>query len=241
MRTIGLVGGMSWYSTLEYYREINSAIQDRVGPHSSAQITLQSLDFAEIRRCQLADDWARATDLIAQAARHCESSGAQTVLICTNLMHKVADPVQARIGVPLLHIADALAKAALAQGWQRVGLLATRWVMEEDFYVGRLREHGLDVLVPSAADRLDVDRVIFDELTQGRVLEASRRTYLRIVAELSEQGAQAVLLGCTEIELLLRAGDSELPLLDSMTTHAQAAVAVALGDADAADYAPRVD
>jgi len=230
MRTIGLIGGMSWYSTLEYYRAINTGVQERLGGHASARIALQSLDFAEIRECQVRGDWDRAAALLSEAARRCELGGADVVLICTNLMHRVAEPVQRSIDVPLLHIADAIAERAARHGWTTLGLLGTRWVMEEDFYTGRLREHGLDVVIPSPADRGEIDRVIFDELTQGVVVPESRETYRRVVADLAERGAQAVALGCTEIELLLREGDTELPLLDSMRVHAEAAVTLALRD-----------
>jgi aspartate racemase len=230
MQTIGLIGGMSWYSTLEYYRVINELVQERRGGHASAKITLQSLDFAEIRECQTAGDWERAAELLAEAGRRCEASGADVVLICTNLMHRVADDVQAALGVPLLHIADAIADRARERGWSRLGVLGTRWVMEEDFYVGRLARAGMTVHVPPAADRAEVDRVIFDELTRGRVLQPSRATYVRVMEQLRDAGAEAVVLACTEIELLVRPEDAPLPVLDSMRTHAEAAVAIALGE-----------
>ncbi len=230
MKTIGLVGGMSWHSTVEYYRVINELVAERMGGHTSARVTLQSLDFAEVRACQVEGDWATAARLLADAARSCERSGADVVLICTNLMHRVADDVQAAIDVPLLHIADAIADRARDEGWSRLGVLGARWVMEEDFYVGRLARHGLDVDVPGPADRTEVDRVIFDELTRGIVREESRASYAGILARLADQGAEAVVLGCTEIELLVRPEDAPLPVLESMRTHAEAAVAVALGD-----------
>jgi aspartate racemase len=230
MKTIGLIGGMSWHSTVEYYRVINELVAERRGGHASARVVLQSLDFAEVRECQVEGDWARAGRLLARAAQDCERSGADVVLICTNLMHRVADDVQAAIDVPLLHIADAIADRARAEGWSRLGVLGTRWVMEEDFYVGRLARHGLDVEVPGPADRAEADRVIFDELTRGIVRDESRATYAAILARLADQGADAVVLGCTEIELMVRPEDAPLPVLDSMRTHAEAAVAVAMGD-----------
>jgi len=230
METIGLVGGMSWHSTVEYYRLVNELVAERRGGHASAKVTLQSLDFAEIRECQLHDDWERAARLIAQAARRCEQAGADRVLLCTNLMHRVADEVQAAIDVPLLHIADAIAEAARDRGWSRLGILGARWVMEEEFYVGRLAGHGLEAVVPDAADRDEVDRVIFDELTVGVVREESRAAYAAIVQRLRDRGADAVVLACTEIELLLRPEDSPLPLLPSMRTHVEAAVSAALRD-----------
>lgn len=228
MRTIGLIGGMSWYSTAEYYRVINTVVQDSLGGHSSAPLVMVSLDFAEVRACQLAGDWHRAGALLADAARRCEDAGAETVLICTNLMHKVADPVQDAIGVPLLHIGDAIAERARAAGWTSLGLLGTRWVMEEDFYLSRLRRAGLSVLVPDTADRAEVDRIIFDELTQGVVDPDSRETYQRIIGDLTSRGADAVVLGCTEITLLVSGEDFPVPLLDSMRVHAEAAAAVVL-------------
>ncbi len=230
MQTIGLIGGMSWHSTAEYYRVINELVAERRGGHASAKVALQSLDFAEVRQCQVDGDWDRAGRLLAEAAQRCERSGADLVLICTNLMHRVADDVQAAVDVPLLHIADAIADRAQEQGWSRLGVLGSRWVMEEDFYVGRLARHGLTVEVPDDADRAEADRVIFEELTRGVVREESRASYAAILARLGDAGAEAVVLGCTEIELLVRPEDAPLPVLASMRTHAEAAVAAALGD-----------
>lgn len=233
MRTIGLVGGMSWYSTVQYYTVINTLVQERLGGHASARIALQSLDFAQIRDCQVRSDWDGAAALLSDAAQRCEAGGADVVLICTNLMHRVAEPVARAIDVPLLHIADAIAERARHHGWRTLGLLGTRWVMEEDFYVGRLREHGLEVVVPDAGDRAEIDRVIFDELTQGVVEPSSRALFARVVEDLGQRGAEAVVLGCTEIELLLHPDDVAVPLLDSMRTHAEAAVTLALRDSAA--------
>ena len=230
MQTIGLIGGMSWHSTVEYYRLINELVAERRGGHASARLALQSLDFAEIRDCQVNDDWDRAGRLLAQAAQRCELAGADMVLLCTNLMHRVADDVQAAIDIPLLHIADALADRAHANGWSRLGVLGSSWVMEEDFYVGRLARQGLTIEVPDAADRAEADRVIFDELTRGIVRAKSRASYAAILGRLRDQGAEAVVLGCTEIELLVRPEDAPLPLLASMRTHAEAAVAAAFGE-----------
>jgi aspartate racemase len=230
MKTIGLIGGMSWHSTANYYRVINELVSERLGGHASAKVVLESLDFAEVRDCQVRGDWAAAGRLLAEAGQRCERSGADVVLICTNLMHRVADDVQAAIDVPLLHIADAIAQRAGESGWSRVGVLGARWVMEEDFYVGRLARSGLTVDVPDAAGRVEVDRIIFDELTLGRVEDRSRATYAGIIEQLRDAGSEAVVLACTEIELLVRPQDSPIPLLDSMRTHAEAAVAVALGD-----------
>jgi aspartate racemase len=228
MRTIGLIGGLSWYSTADYYRIINEQVQMRLGGHSSARIALQSLDFAEVREFHKTDDWVGAGQLLAEAGRRCQDAGADIVLICSNLMHKVADAVDATLDVPLLHIGDAIAARAHAHGWSRLGLLGTRWVMEETFYAGRLGEHGLDVMLPSEEDRALVNRVIFDELTQGRVEPDTRTECVRIIDKLGADSADAVVLGCTEIELLIRPEETHMPVLDSARTHAEAAAEFAL-------------
>ena len=219
-RTLGLIGGMSWHSTATYYRLLNEAVAAERGGHASARIVLQSLDFSEIRACQVAGDWARAAALLAEAGRRCVDGGADVVAICTNLMHKVAPEVEAAIDVPLLHIADAVAAEAERNGWSRLGILGTRWVMEEPFYADRLARHGKQAVVPDAADRELVDRVVFDELTQGKVTETSRAAYLDVVRRLAEQGAEAVVLACTEIGLLIGPDDSPLPIIDSAEVHA---------------------
>jgi aspartate racemase len=228
MQTIGLIGGLSWYSTVEYYRVLNETVQQRRGGHASASIALQSLDFAEVRAMQQTGDWSAAAKLLAGAGRRCQDAGADVVLICSNLMHRVADDVQAAIDVPLLHIADAIVQRARLHGWSQLGVLGARWVMEEDFYVGRLSAAGLVVHVPGAEDRTTVDRVIFDELTQGRFRSASRAAYTRILERLAGAGADAVVLGCTEIGQLVGPQDSPIPLLDSMRVHAEAAADIAL-------------
>ena len=230
MKTIGLIGGLSWYSTAQYYRVLNEEVQARLGGHASAPIALQSLDFSEVRALQQADDWPAAGRLLADAGRRCQDAGADVVLICSNLMHRVADDVEAALDVPLLRITDAIAARARDRGWSQLGVLGARWVMEEDFYVGRLARAGMQVHVPGPADRTLVDRVIFDELTQGRVEDTSRASYAAIIGRLAEAGSEAVVLGCTEIELLVRPEDSPIPVLDSMRTHAEAAVDLALGD-----------
>ena len=228
MQTIGLIGGLSWYSTIEYYRVINESVQRRRGGHASALVALQSLDFAEVRAMQQAGEWSAAATLLADAGRRCEDAGADFVLICSNLMHRVADQVQAAIDVPLLHIADAVVDRARAENWSQLGVLGARWVMEEDFYVGRLSAAGLGVHVPSPEDRATVDRVIFDELTQGRFRPRSRAAYTSVISRLAAAGAEAVVLGCTEIGQLIGPEDSPLPLLDSMRVHAEAAADLAL-------------
>lgn len=228
MQTIGLIGGMSWHSTVEYYRVINEYVARERGGHASAHIVLDSLDFEEVRACQVEGDWERAGRMLAEAGRRCQDAGADVVLICTNLMHRVADDVEEALDVPLLRITDAVADRAHHQGWSQVGVLGSSWVMAEEFYLGRLRAAGLTTHVPPADLRLEVDRVIFEELTQGRIEERSRRTYLEAIEGLQRAGAQAVVLACTEIELLVRPEDSPLPLLDSMRTHAEAAARLSL-------------
>lgn len=229
MTTIGLIGGMSWHSTISYYRAINERVARARGGHASAEIALQSLDFERVRELQVGGNWAGAGALLGDAARRCVAGGADLVAICTNLMHKVAPAVEAAIDVPLLHIADAVAGAAGQHGWDRVGVLGTRWVMEESFYADRLARHGIGVVVPDAQARAMIDRVIFGELTQGVMTDASRRDYLRAIDDLAAQGAQAVVLACTEIGLLVGPTDSPLPLIDSAQAHADALADVALG------------
>jgi aspartate racemase len=215
---------------VEYYRVLNETVQRRRGGHSSALVSLQSLDFAEVRAMQQAGAWSAAGRLLAAAGRRCQDSGADFVLICSNLMHRVADEVQAAIDIPLLHIGDAIVQRARAHGWSRLGVLGARWVMEEDFYVGRLSAAGLGVQVPNAEDRTTVDRVIFDELTQGRFRPRSRAAYTGVISRPADAGAEAVVLGCTEIGQLVGPGDTPLPLLDSMRVHAEAAADLALKD-----------
>jgi aspartate racemase len=228
MRKIGLVGGMSWHSTLEYYRVLNEQVATARGGHASALVTLESLDFAAVRECQTTGDWARASRLLVEAALRCQASGADAVVICTNLMHRVADDVEAALDVPLLHIADAIADRAVDRGWSQVGVLGTSWVAAEDFYAGRLGRGGLTVHVPRAEEQTEIDRVIFEELTLGRVEERSRATYAEVIARLRDAGAEAVVLACTEIGLLVRPEDSMLPLLDSLAVHAEAAATFAV-------------
>jgi aspartate racemase len=230
MRKIGLVGGMSWHSTLEYYRVLNEQVAAARGGHASARVALESLDFAEVRECQTTGDWARASRLLTEAALRCQASGAESVAICTNLMHRVADDVEAALDVPLLHIADAVAGRARDRGWSQVGVLGTSWVAAEDFYLGRLGRGGLTVHVPPAEEQTEVDRVIFEELTLGRIEESSRATYVEVIERLRDAGAQAVVLACTEIGLLVRPEDSVLPLLDSVVVHAEAAARFAVAE-----------
>ncbi len=228
-KIIGLIGGMSWESSAEYYRIINELVQDRLGGLRSAKCLMWSFDFGEIEALQHAGRWDDATAEMIAAARRLERGGADFVLICTNTMHRMAEEVEAAIGLPLLHIADPTAERIKAAGLTRVGLLGTAFTMEQDFYKGRLAErHGLEVLVPEEEDRRTVHRVIYDELVQGRIEPASRQAYRAVIARLAERGAQAVILGCTEIMLLVRPEDSAVPLYDTTAIHAEAAVEMAI-------------
>ncbi|GAA3700299.1 aspartate/glutamate racemase family protein [Sphingomonas cynarae] len=230
MKTIGIIGGMSWESSLEYYRIINRAVRDRLGGLHSARILMLSVDFADIAARQRAGDWPALTAQMIDAARALERGGANGVLIATNTMHLMADEVAGAIGVPLLHIGDAAARAVRAAGHGRVGLIGTAFTMEQPFYAERLARHGLDVIVPAADDRRAAHAIIYDELVQGRIEPASRAVYRAIIARLVARGATAIILGCTEIMLLVSDEDSAVPLFDTTTLHAQAAVAWALGD-----------
>lgn len=230
MKTIGLIGGMSWESSAQYYAIINRAVRDRLGAPHSALCLMHSLDFGEVERLQHAGEWHALGDMMADAARSLEAGGADMILVCTNTMHKLADRIEAASDLPLLYIAEPTAQAIKAQGLTRVGLLGTAFTMEQDFYRGRLeREHGLEVLVPDAVDRAEIHRVIYDELVAGQVVDGSRAAYRAIIARLVESGAQGIILGCTEIMLLVGEGDSAVPLFDTTTLHALAAVDAALG------------
>ncbi len=229
MKTIGMIGGMSWESSIEYYRIINEAVKERLGDLHSAKSVMVSVDFAEIEMLQREGKWGQATRAMVAAARSVEAGGADFLIICTNTMHKMAEEVQQGIGIPLLHIADATAEVINAQGLQRVGLLGTRFTMEEDFYRGRLLEKfHLGVLIPEVADREIVHRIIYNELVLGKIQPASKVEYLRIIAGLAKAGAEGIILGCTEIGLLISQTDSRLPLFDTTRIHAQAAVEYAL-------------
>jgi aspartate racemase len=229
MRVIGLLGGMSWESTAEYYRIINEEVRRRLGRQHSARILMYSVDFEEIERLQNAGEWTTAGDILAEEAARLERAGADLLLLCTNTMHKVAPAIEAAVRIPLVHIADATAERILAANSRRVGLLGTRFTMEEDFYRARLAErHGLEVVVPPAEDRAVVDRVIFAELCQGEILESSRDEYVRIIAALAGQGAEGVILGCTEIGLLIQPQHSPIPVYDTARIHAERGVELAL-------------
>ena len=225
MKTIGLLGGMSWESTILYYQLLNEGVRERLGGLHSAKILMHSVDFAEIETFQVHGKWQEAGQKLAEAAQGLERSGADMVLICTNLMHKVAPIIEAQIKVPLLHIADATGNVIKGQGLKKVGLLGTRYTMEEDFYRQRLLDNfGLDVIIPEPEDRDYVHRIIFDELCQGKFNAEARKNYLAIIDKLREQGAEGVILGCTEIPLLVRQEDTDLPLFNTAALHAQYAL-----------------
>ncbi len=229
MQTIGLIGGMSWESTAEYYRIINERVKDRLGGLHSARIALYSVDFAEIEELQQQGDWSRASVVMVEAAQRVKAGGADFIVICTNTMHRMADDIQQQTGLPVLHIADATARAVVGAGITTVGLLGTRYTMEQDFYRGRLEtNHGLRVLVPDGEDRSFVHDVIYDELCLGITRDDSRRRYLDIVHQLEQRGAGAVILGCTEIGLLIGSDDTDTSLFDTTRIHAEAAADTAL-------------
>ncbi len=229
MKTIGLIGGMSWESSIEYYRIINETVRDKLGGFHSARSIMYSVDFAEIETLQQQGRWEEATELMITAARRVEDGGADFVIICTNTMHKMADDVQRHINIPLLHIADATAERIKAQSLGRIGLLGTKFTMEEDFYRGRLVEkHGLEVIIPDEQGREIVHRVIYDELCLGETKPSSKAQYVSIMENLVGDGAEGIILGCTEISLLVGQEDSPVPLFDTTRIHAVAAVEFAL-------------
>lgn len=226
---IGLIGGMSWESSAQYYRLINQAARDRLGGVASARTLMWSFDFAEIERLQHAGRWPELSRRLADAARALEAGGADFLVLCTNTMHREAEAIEAAVRIPLLHIADPTGEAIKAAGLSTVGLLGTAFTMEHDFYRGRLEaRHGLTVLTPDAEDRAAVHRIIYEELVAGRVLDVSREAYRAVIQRLVERGAQAIILGCTEIMLLVGREDSPVPVFDTTTLHAMAAVERAL-------------
>jgi aspartate racemase len=229
MKTIGLIGGMSWESSIEYYRYINEIVKEKLGGLHSAQSLMYSVDFAEIETLQHQGRWPEAATILIEAAKSLENGGADFVVLCTNTMHKVADGIQASVNIPFLHIADATAQLVKASGIQTIGLLGTRFTMEEDFYKGRLSDkYGLNVVVPTAQEREIIHRVIYDELVVGKIQQHSRAQYKDIIEHLISQGAEGIILGCTEIGLLVHQEDSGVPLFDTTRIHAEAAVEYAL-------------
>ncbi len=228
MRTIGLIGGMSWESTAIYYRVANELVRDRLGGLHSARIVMTSVDFAEVAELQAAGDWDRAGELLVAEAARLEAAGADFLVLCTNTMHKVAPAIEAASSIPLLHLGDVTAAAVQSAGLDTVGLLGTGFTMSQDFYSGRLESHGLRVIVPDEADQALVHHVIYDELCQGVVLDESRRAYLDVIGRLIDRGAQGVILGCTEIEMLIDQDDLTVPSFPTTTLHVEAAVDRAL-------------
>jgi aspartate racemase len=229
MKRIGLLGGMSWESSAEYYRLVNEATRDRLGGLHSAECVMYSVDFAAIERLQRRGDWDEAARRLAHLAARVERAGADCLVLCTNTMHRLADDVQSAVAIPLLHIADATAERVNAAGVQTLGLLATRYTMQQDFYRGRLAtRHGLNVIVPPEPDLTLVHDVIYDELCQGRVLDGSRVQYRRVIAELEAEGAEGIIYGCTEIDLLVGPDDASVPVFDSTRIHVETAADWAL-------------
>jgi aspartate racemase len=227
-RLIGMLGGMSWESSAQYYRLANELVRERLGGLHSARLLLASVDFAEVEQLQVSGQWEAAGELLAGLARQLEAAGAELLVLCTNTMHKVADQVEAAVGIPLVHIADATAAAVRRAGLATVGLLGTAFTMEQDFYRERLAGHELGVLVPPPADRAQVHRIIYDELCLGQVTEISRQLYRDVIARLAQAGAEGVVLGCTEIELLVGPEDSPVPVFPTTRLHVEAAVALSL-------------
>ncbi|SNT46938.1 aspartate/glutamate racemase family protein [Rhodococcoides kyotonense] len=228
-RVIGLLGGMSWESSALYYRLINEGVRDRLGGIHSARCILDSLDFAEVEALQVAGDWDSAATLLAEEAVNLQHAGAEIVVLCTNTMHKVADAIEAAVSIPVLHIADATATAVERATVQRVGLLGTAFTMEQSFYRERLEARGLSVVVPTSTDRTDVHGIIYDELCRGILTDESKQTFRRVISTLVTDGAQGIILGCTEIELLVTPDDSPVPLFPTTAIHAEAAVEWSIG------------
>ncbi len=230
MKTIGLIGGMSWESTIGYYREINQRVKKVLGGLHSAKIVLHSVDFDPIEKLQHSGNWAGTADILIEAAKSVESAGADFILICTNTMHKVAADIEQNINIPLLHIADATAEALVKDRIKKVGLLGTAFTMEQDFYKQRLIEtYGLEVVIPNKADRQLVHNTIYNELCLGNIQDASRQEYLRIIKELTKSGAEAIILGCTEIGMLINQQHTDVPIYDTTAIHAAKAVEWAIG------------
>jgi len=228
MKTVGLIGGMSWESTVTYYQLLNEGVKNALGGLHSAKVLLYSVDFFEVEALMSRGEWDKAADLLGGVAARLEQAGADMILICTNTLHRVAPEVQSRIHVPLVHIAEAAAEALVARGISRVGLLGTKYTMTLDFYRDKLIERGIEVLIPEGDDIDLVNRVIFDELCLGIVKEDSRAEYLRVIESLQQRGAQGILLGCTELGLIVSSEDVSLPLFDTTIIHAQKAVELAL-------------
>ncbi|MDF2541293.1 MAG: aspartate/glutamate racemase family protein [Herbinix sp.] len=228
MKTIGMIGGMSWESTVTYYKIINQVTKEALGGLHSAQCLLYSVDFYDIAECQSAGDWTRSADMLAKVAQGLEKAGANFIIICTNTMHKVADDIQRRISVPILHIAEVTADVLLNQGLKKVALLGTKYTMEEDFYKQKLIDRGLDVIVPDKKGRELINHTIYHELCLGEIKETSKRDFINIMNQLGQLGAQGIILGCTEIGLLVQQEDIKIPLFDTTVIHATKAAELAI-------------
>lgn len=228
MKTIGLIGGMSWESTVTYYQILNETVKEELGGLHSAKCILYSVDFEEIEKCQASGDWERSAAILSDAARSLEKAGADFILICTNTMHKVAPEIKKQVNIPILHIAEMTALELKARGIARVGLLGTKYTMQQDFYKKVLVDSGIDVVIPNEADMETVNAVIYDELCLGKVLDSSRQTYLRIIRDLAARGARGVILGCTEIGLLIRQKDTDIPVFDTTEIHARQAALLSI-------------
>ncbi|WP_298019906.1 aspartate/glutamate racemase family protein [uncultured Dysosmobacter sp.] len=229
MKTIGLIGGMSWESTVTYYQIVNEVVKQELGGLHSAKVILYSVEFDEIEKCQAAGEWEKSGEILGRAAQGLEAAGADFILICTNTMHKVFDQVQSFVKVPLLHIAQVTADALKRAGISRVGLLGTKYTMEQDFYKGRLAENGIDVIIPEKEEIDVVNAIIFNELCLGEIKDASRKTYLKIIDEMTAKGAQGIILGCTEIGLLVHQADTTARLFDTTQIHGETAALMSLG------------
>ncbi|MBR0826783.1 aspartate/glutamate racemase family protein [Bradyrhizobium manausense] len=229
MQTVGLIGGMSWESTALYYKLINERVRDRMGKLHSAPLLMYSYDFQEIKEMQYAGRWGEAASSLAEVARRLERAGARAIVLCTNTMHKLAPDIMSSVTIPFIHIGDATAQRIRARGYRRLGLLGTKFTMEEDFYIDRLRAHDLDVLVPPADERADVNRIIYDELCLGIVAAPSRHRYQDVMATLVARGAECIVLGCTEITMLVGRDDTAVETFDTTAIHAEAAADFAIG------------
>ena len=230
MKTIGLIGGMSWESSAEYYRLINEEVKNRLGGLHSAKCILYSVDFEEVERYQAEGDWESAGKLLGHVAQSLEKAGAEFIVICTNTMHKVIDFIEEKISIPILHIADATANQIQNSGIKTIGLLGTKYTMEHDFYKSRMISNGIEVLIPHSEEREEINKIIFEELVLGKVEHSSREYYKKVIQSLVNRGAEGIVLGCTEIGLLVKSEDSEVPLFDTTVIHAMAAVNTSLED-----------
>ncbi|MGA9226041.1 MAG: aspartate/glutamate racemase family protein [Mesobacillus sp.] len=228
MKTIGLIGGMSWESSAEYYRVINEEVKKRLGGLHSAKCILYSVDFDEIERCQSQNRWDQAGEILGEAAVSLEHAGVDFIVICTNTMHKVIDVIQKKTSLPILHIADETAVKILNQGFKKVGLLGTKYTMEQDFYTSRIKDENIEILIPGGQERMTINQIIFNELCLGKTVEASREYLKAVIQKLVAEGAEGIILGCTEIGLLIKQDDADVPLFDTTMIHALGAVDKAL-------------